>query len=292
MPISFACSHCGKQFQVGDELAGKRAKCVCGQAVTVPAAPAPSAPIPMGIPVEDPGAASPVTPGAPQAPPSGAPPSAPVPMGILVEDTGTASPMTPGSPQAAPTAAGPTPVTPSPLGPTYPGGYSRPFRWGQVSDKDLVGSFMAFLGWAPPAALVGYLCWAVYALCTEVPARIVFFMFYAGWLPGLQLFISGVVAGFTSWFYVFGGIGTVQGKREGIRKGITACYLSFALLGINLMFIFIRAVQFASEYGGDSFLGIVFEVMWKAFLRALLAAIVPGLVLAWCLTRGSTVRRR
>ena len=102
----------------------------------------------------------------------------------------------------------------------------------------------------------------------------------------------GVVVGFTSWFYVFGGIATVQGKREGIRKGITACYLSFAAVGIDLLFTFIRAVQLASEFGGDSFLGLVFEVMWRAFLRALVAAIVPGLVLVWCLTRGSTVRRR
>jgi hypothetical protein len=214
-------------------------------------------------------------------------------MGILVDDPGTASPVTPGVPQAASApSAGPTPVQPSPLGPTYPGGYARSFRWGRVSDKDLMGSFMAFLGWAPPAGLVVYLCWAVYGLCVGVPARDVFSIFYLGWLPLLQLFVSGVGVGFTSWFYVFGGIGIVQGKREGVRKGVTACYLSFAVMGIHLTFTFIRAVVAASGVGADYFLEVVYGVMWRACVRALVAAIVPALVLAWCWTRGDTLRGR
>lgn len=36
MPIAFACPACGKRFNVKDELAGKAAKCVCGQALQVP----------------------------------------------------------------------------------------------------------------------------------------------------------------------------------------------------------------------------------------------------------------
>src|SRR5688572_27988928 len=36
MPIAFACTGCGKSFKVKDELAGRKAKCSCGQVVTVP----------------------------------------------------------------------------------------------------------------------------------------------------------------------------------------------------------------------------------------------------------------
>jgi hypothetical protein len=36
MSIAFACTGCGKSFKVKDELAGRKAKCTCGQVVTVP----------------------------------------------------------------------------------------------------------------------------------------------------------------------------------------------------------------------------------------------------------------
>jgi RsiW-degrading membrane proteinase PrsW (M82 family) len=36
MSIAFACTACGKSFKVKDDLAGRRAKCTCGQVVTVP----------------------------------------------------------------------------------------------------------------------------------------------------------------------------------------------------------------------------------------------------------------
>ena len=36
MSIAFACTGCGKAFKVKDELAGRKAKCTCGQVVTVP----------------------------------------------------------------------------------------------------------------------------------------------------------------------------------------------------------------------------------------------------------------
>lgn len=46
MPISFACD-CGKQLRVGDEHAGKRAKCpACKNPVSVPAPPPPPDPEP------------------------------------------------------------------------------------------------------------------------------------------------------------------------------------------------------------------------------------------------------
>jgi hypothetical protein len=37
MSIAFACTGCGKSFKVKDELAGRKAKCSCGQMMTVPA---------------------------------------------------------------------------------------------------------------------------------------------------------------------------------------------------------------------------------------------------------------
>src|SRR3954470_23201899 len=36
MSIAFACTGCGKSFKVKDELAGRKAKCSCGETVTVP----------------------------------------------------------------------------------------------------------------------------------------------------------------------------------------------------------------------------------------------------------------
>jgi hypothetical protein len=36
MPISARCPTCGKTYQVREELAGKRAKCGCGEVMTVP----------------------------------------------------------------------------------------------------------------------------------------------------------------------------------------------------------------------------------------------------------------
>ena len=37
MPIPISCSHCNRKYQVRDELAGKVAKCPCGQNLTIPA---------------------------------------------------------------------------------------------------------------------------------------------------------------------------------------------------------------------------------------------------------------
>jgi phage FluMu protein Com len=43
MPIEFACSHCGQILRVGDDTAGKRAKCPkCQSVVPIPAASASS----------------------------------------------------------------------------------------------------------------------------------------------------------------------------------------------------------------------------------------------------------
>ena len=36
MSISFACPRCGKHFKVREELAGKRAKCSCGNVLKIP----------------------------------------------------------------------------------------------------------------------------------------------------------------------------------------------------------------------------------------------------------------
>ena len=63
MPISFRCPSCGKTFKVGEDLAGKRAKCNCGQVFKIPApaqpAPAqpaatPPAPVPPTQPAQGP----------------------------------------------------------------------------------------------------------------------------------------------------------------------------------------------------------------------------------------------
>jgi RsiW-degrading membrane proteinase PrsW (M82 family) len=51
MSIAFACTGCGKSFKVKDELAGRKARCACGQMLTVPK-PAP-APAPAEAPEED-----------------------------------------------------------------------------------------------------------------------------------------------------------------------------------------------------------------------------------------------
>jgi DNA-binding beta-propeller fold protein YncE len=42
MPILFRCPACGQQYRLKDEMAGKVAKCKCGQAINVPAADPPS----------------------------------------------------------------------------------------------------------------------------------------------------------------------------------------------------------------------------------------------------------
>ncbi len=42
MPISFQCPECAKSFKVGDELAGKKARCKCGAAIQVPQPVAPA----------------------------------------------------------------------------------------------------------------------------------------------------------------------------------------------------------------------------------------------------------
>ena len=35
--LSIKCDECGKQFQVPDRMAGKRARCPCGKIIPVPA---------------------------------------------------------------------------------------------------------------------------------------------------------------------------------------------------------------------------------------------------------------
>jgi hypothetical protein len=59
MPIAVSCSQCGRKYQLRDELAGKAAKCPCGQTMTIP-----KAPPPVAIAVTDPPAA-PVAPSDP-----------------------------------------------------------------------------------------------------------------------------------------------------------------------------------------------------------------------------------
>src|SRR5688500_20128061 len=44
-PTHFNCDHCGKRYAWKPELAGKKAKCACGQTLTVPAGIAPK-PVP------------------------------------------------------------------------------------------------------------------------------------------------------------------------------------------------------------------------------------------------------
>lgn len=47
VPIKFACPSCGKAYNVKDELAGKKAKCKCGNAISIPAVAAAPAPSPL-----------------------------------------------------------------------------------------------------------------------------------------------------------------------------------------------------------------------------------------------------
>lgn len=88
MTISFKCSSCGKAYEVGNELAGKKGKCACGAVFLVPAAnagapppqthtqrPAPQPPqpqVPLPAPAPQP---------APQAPAGGSPHQPLTPMG-------------------------------------------------------------------------------------------------------------------------------------------------------------------------------------------------------------------
>jgi len=41
MAISVVCSACGQRYKLRDELAGKKARCRCGQTMTIPVAEAP-----------------------------------------------------------------------------------------------------------------------------------------------------------------------------------------------------------------------------------------------------------
>jgi hypothetical protein len=49
MPIAITCSKCNRKYQVREELAGKTAKCQCGQPIPIPQPP-PSAPAPAPAP--------------------------------------------------------------------------------------------------------------------------------------------------------------------------------------------------------------------------------------------------
>ena len=50
MPIAVKCGKCGKAFSVGDNLAGKQAKCPCGGVLNIPAPAAARAPQPQARP--------------------------------------------------------------------------------------------------------------------------------------------------------------------------------------------------------------------------------------------------
>lgn len=263
MPIAFACPHCGKQYRLGDESAGKRAKCTCGQLMKVPDAPPPSPPpIPMGELVD------------------------PVPEGIL-------EPAPPQPASAPPAQPALTPLTP--LGPTPAAGYARRFGGGPLNDRDLVGSFMTFLGWAPPVVVAWYLLRVIYVLCVGGRPNLTFLVYPMAresllWLGILQLLAMGALVGYTCWLYVPGGIGIIQGKSEGVRKGTLACYLFFAVLALDLVFKLIAVVVFASGLGAPV-VDFVFRLMWRPALWALVYAAVPGLLLWWCLTKGASLRR-
>src|SRR5215208_7702281 len=61
----FSCAACGKEFRWKPEIAGRKAKCKCGQTLTVPAAP----PAPAAVqtaPPPPPPAPAPATPACPE----------------------------------------------------------------------------------------------------------------------------------------------------------------------------------------------------------------------------------
>lgn len=63
MPISISCPQCHRKYQVRDELAGKVAKCPCGQTIPIPTPAAPAiatkaAPAAKGVPVAKPATAA------------------------------------------------------------------------------------------------------------------------------------------------------------------------------------------------------------------------------------------
>lgn len=66
MPISFECPACQRKYQVRDELAGKAAKCSCGQSLSIPHAASPTPPRPAAAPAVPVAPAS--TPAAPHDP--------------------------------------------------------------------------------------------------------------------------------------------------------------------------------------------------------------------------------
>ena len=54
MPIAVRCGKCGKAFSVGDNMAGKQAKCPCGGVLSIPAPAVARAPQPQARPQQRP----------------------------------------------------------------------------------------------------------------------------------------------------------------------------------------------------------------------------------------------
>ena len=102
MPIALQCPACGRQYQLKRELAGKRATCKCGRAMTVPAAD-------QGEEELD---GLPPLPAAPQAAAAGQQPSATSVSGPPDLTAGTADLGGWGGPMMASPTAGPSPQGP------------------------------------------------------------------------------------------------------------------------------------------------------------------------------------
>lgn len=104
MNVSFQCGSCGRKYQVGPAMAGKKVRCRgCGTIVPVPGGPAPSAPPSNPPPADRPSRATPSSPpptaDGPAAPPWSTDPSPPRPKPSLrAFDEGEAAPARPRPP--------------------------------------------------------------------------------------------------------------------------------------------------------------------------------------------------
>ena len=83
MPIQFTCPDCAKPFNVGDDLAGRKARCTCGLVITVPQPAVPIQPQPVdplqGPLLPNPTASNPLMGSLPQ----GLPTANPLAVGML-----------------------------------------------------------------------------------------------------------------------------------------------------------------------------------------------------------------
>jgi hypothetical protein len=98
-----------------------------------------------------------------------------------------------------------------------------------------------------------------------------------------------IVAAFSCFLYLSGGIGILRGESAGAEKGATASGMSLGIVGVGFLYSII-IVLVAAHRGGAPSPAVIGAIIGVSFV-SVLQCIIPGALLFWCNKYGPRLPR-